>query len=106
MSYTLQQAVEFIKENRDNLMALSENPEILEYIDSIQDAGMRVLVPLGNENLSGAVALIQAAVLTHLLMGGKVGEMLSLMQDMDTFNEIIAISMKYSVGMTITEEWR
>lgn len=106
MAYTLQQAVEFMKENGDNPMALAENKELLDYVESIQEMGLGALSPLGNENLNGAVGLVQAAVLTNLLFRGKMKDVLMLSANMDTFDDIIVTAMQFTVGMAITEEWR
>lgn len=100
MSYTLKQATEFMVENKDNLQSLSSNPELLEYVDNIQDVGKETLLSIGKESLEGA------SILTILLMEGNIKGMMLLMSDTDTFNTIVSAAMKMSVGMAITEEWR
>lgn len=101
----LLEATTFMREN-PSLEVLSQSTELKEFLDEIQDAGRIILLDVEREELIGLISLVQSAICASLIDDNEQILASLLMTKMDVFRDIVVIALKYSVGITVTEDWR
>jgi hypothetical protein len=90
-----------------------ENPELMEFINAVDDAASEILKDKDTEFLVNAVTFIQAAAMAEMLDQESDGfidprklmNVVKLIND-ETFMNAIMIAFKFSVGLSAMEELR
>ena len=102
-SIGLTEAIKLIKGGAANL----QDPRLSDFISRVDEMSTTVLKEKDNEYLIGAIALLQAATIAVMLDQGTVSVFDALQLATDpTFEFIVGITFKLSVGLAAIEELR
>jgi hypothetical protein len=104
-SLGLTEVAELLK-NEDAL----DDPRIIEFVQNIQQAGRSILESKTDEYILCAVALNQSIILSSLIAGlikcdpQLLHGLLNIVCT-DEFAQIMALSLKMTIGLGVLEEW-
>ena len=85
---------------------------LMNFISSIDDAGVEILSELEDDRVLGEIAFIQASAIAVILQqrmerGDIVGAMeIMKLTSSDVFSHLITVAFKLSVGLSALEEWK
>lgn len=101
---TLKDAVRTVRAIDDGI-ALSKNEDMLTYVRDMKNLGTEILKNLTFEEIAGALSFLQSTGIADLLDKEPVLAM-ALMTKQDAYTSMMVEILKFSIGITISEEWR
>lgn len=106
----LKEAIEIIEQGGDDLENLVDDPRLSDFINRVENASMEVLENQEDGYLLGAIAFLQACVISGMVAtsGGDVTKIRNALRliSSNEFAKAVTICFKMSVGLCVTEELR